>query len=162
MEKRQLGIGLTILGVIIVIITVLYHLQMSALIDQLMIESGGTCFTETGECLHESYAQTWLTPIGVAIGVILAGLGVFLFFGRIPSPEKKQSKFDIMLEALSDDERMIMTKVKDEEGVTQATLKYRTGMSKPKLSSVLKEMEKKNLITREAKGNTYKIFLKKR
>ncbi|MAH03202.1 transcriptional regulator, partial [Candidatus Pacearchaeota archaeon] len=46
------------------------------------------------------------------------------------------------------------------DGITQNILRLRTDMSKAKLSYVLQELEKRNLIKRVKKGKTLEVFLK--
>ena len=71
-----------------------------------------------------------------------------------------ENKFDIILMALDDYEKKVMKAVKEQDGVTQSTLRLRTDMSKAKLSYVLQELEKRNLIKRTKKGKTLQVFLR--
>ena len=52
--------------------------------------------------------------------------------------------------------------VKDQEGITQSTLKFRTDLSKSKVSQILTDFEKKHLIKREIQGKTYSVYLAKK
>lgn len=71
-----------------------------------------------------------------------------------------EEKFDIILTALDPYEKKVMKSIKDQDGITQSTLRLRTDMSKAKLSYVLQELEKRNLIKRIKKGKTLQIFLR--
>ena len=51
--------------------------------------------------------------------------------------------------------------MRDQEGITQNTLRLRVDMSKAKLSYVLRDLEKRDLITKVKKGKTHAVFLKK-
>ena len=53
-----------------------------------------------------------------------------------------------------------MKAIKEQDGITQNTLRLRVDMSKAKLSYVLQELEKRNLIKRIQKGKTLAIYLK--
>ena len=69
-------------------------------------------------------------------------------------------KFEFAFKMLNPFEARILKKVKEQDGITQNTLRLRTDMSKAKLSYVLQELEKRNLIKRIRKGKTFEIFLK--
>ena len=68
--------------------------------------------------------------------------------------------FDILLKGLSSDEQRVIKAVKEQDGITQQTLRLRADLHKSKLSIVLADLEKKGLIKKIAKGKTNKIFLK--
>ena len=65
------------------------------------------------------------------------------------------------MEGLDEDEKKVMQAVKEQDGISQSTLRYRTDLSKTKLSMVLKELEEKNLIAKVKKGKINNIFMKK-
>ncbi len=69
-------------------------------------------------------------------------------------------KFNHILMALDSYEKKVLKAVKEQDGITQSTLRLRTDMSKAKLSYVLQELEKRNLIKRIKKGKTLEVFLK--
>ncbi|MEK6835695.1 MAG: hypothetical protein AABX55_01615 [Nanoarchaeota archaeon] len=73
----------------------------------------------------------------------------------------KEDKFNILLSALSEDEQKVMKAVREQDGITQATLRIRTDLSKTKLSFILADLEKKDLIKKVAQGKTNAIYLKK-
>ncbi len=109
----------------------------------------------------------------VAVGLIsfVAALGVYLLFfnageeailKRLEQEKNmkiEQDKFDLVLKAMDDNERKIFRAVKDQEGITQSTLKFRTDLSKAKVSQILTDFERKNLVRREGKGKTYSVHL---
>ena len=75
--------------------------------------------------------------------------------------ELKEERFEILLEGLDEYEKKVMLKAREQDGISQSTLMYRTDLSKSKLSMVLSQLEKKNLITKVKKGKINNIFLKK-
>ena len=80
---------------------------------------------------------------------------------RIERQETKltdDEKFSLILRALSDEEKQVMKEVKENQGITQSTLRIKIGMSKAKLSYVLSDLEKKGLIKRVKKGKTLAIY----
>lgn len=68
-------------------------------------------------------------------------------------------KFSLLLRPLDENERKVLIAIKGQKGITQSTLRYRADLSKAKVSQILADFEKKNLIERKAKGKTYSVFL---
>jgi len=72
-----------------------------------------------------------------------------------------EEKFKILMQGLGEEEKKVITSVKDQDGISQSTLKYRTDLSKTKLSMVLAQLEKKGLVTKVKNGKINNIYLKK-
>ena len=72
----------------------------------------------------------------------------------------KEEKFNLVLKGLDNYEKKVMKSVKEQDGITQNTLRIRTDMSKAKLSYVLQDLEERGLIKRVKKGKTLAVFLK--
>ena len=70
-----------------------------------------------------------------------------------------ENKFELILKAMDENEKNVLKAIKEQEGITQATLKYRADLSKAKVSQILTDFEKKHLIKRELKGKTYAVHL---
>ena len=70
-----------------------------------------------------------------------------------------EDRFNLLLRPLDENEKKVLVSIKGQEGITQSTLKYRANLSKAKVSQILTDFEKKNLIARKAKGKTYEVFL---
>jgi len=106
-----------------------------------------------------------------AIGFIMA-LGFYLVFfskgeelllNKLEEDKKlmfKENKFNILLKALDLYEQTVLKAVKEQEGITQNTLRLKTDLSKAKVSYVLQDLEKKGLVKRVEKGKTYAVYLK--
>lgn len=94
-------------------------------------------------------------------------IGVIFFLWSRPDDVKKLSKYPSALErnlailehALTDDEALILRMIADSEGLTQDSLRFRTGFSKSKVSALLLGLEKNGLIYREKLGRTYKLTI---
>ena len=74
-------------------------------------------------------------------------------------PENESDRFSVMLRPLDDNQKKVMLAIKEQEGITQSTLRFRTNLSKAKVSQILTDFERKNLVERKAKGKTYSVFL---
>jgi uncharacterized membrane protein len=69
---------------------------------------------------------------------------------------------DVVWGILNENEKKVMEEVIRSEGVTQDSLVHRLGYSKAKLSLLLTDLEKKDLVMREKLGRTNSILLTER
>lgn len=100
------------------------------------------------------------------LGGMLAGIIFFLWSRPV---EKKEShppfsspmerNLAILERALSEDEARILKMIAESEGITQDSLRFRTGFSKSKVSAILLGLEKNGIIYRERLGRTYKLVI---
>ena len=124
----------------------------------------------TNECQR---VESLMSLSHIAVGLIsfIGALGIYLLFFstseeailRRLEEEKnnkvEQDKFEFILKAMDDNEKKVLKAIKEQEGITQSTLKFRTDLSKAKVSQILTDFEKKHLIKRETKGKTYSVYL---
>ena len=178
MDSKKVGFLIIFVGVIFIIVLSIFKIQIDELTSSLMSLSGGSCFTESGKCVHEQSNLPFV--IGSAVIVFVISLGIYLvYFSRTLSSfettqknilktiltsknkESKEEKFKILLTGLEEDEKKVITMVREQDGISQSTLRYRTDLSKSKLSMVISQLEKKNLVTKVKKGKINNVFLKK-
>jgi len=176
LKYRNLGFILVGISVFFLISLIIFQIQVNGLISELMISSGGFCVID-GKCIHES--NNIPVYIGGAISFITLALSLYLIlFERsqeyaekthkeivqnLKDVKKKQDfneKFEFLLKALDEDEKKVMKSIKEQDGVTQSTLRIRTDLSKTKLSVVLSGLEKKSLIKKVPEGKKNRIYLK--
>ncbi len=134
--------------------------------------SGDYCPSDPAICPHSQEAKAnTIISIGYFILLLVLLLGIFIIFFDfkktkeeiiINKERKRDDNFKILMSALNEDEKKVMEAVKGQDGITQSTLRIRTDLSKTKLSFVLKDLEKKDLIKKVEKGKTNQIFLKKK
>jgi uncharacterized membrane protein len=175
MDNKKLGTVLIIAALVIIGIFFFIRSEMERLIG-IQVSTTGSCY-QGSICSHENANTT--TYIGIGLAAFIAALGVFLLFFEksqkviMASHEKittalqqekkgkiDEEKFQALLAGLDEEEKKVIIAVREQEGIQQSTLKYRTGLSKTKLSMVIKGLESKNLITKEESGKTNKIHLK--
>ncbi len=160
-------------GVIILVITVILLLIFVLIIKSLNqeIQSLG-CFQNTGCRTIETSLSVVHFAFG-AFGFLFALAFYLLVFSRgeeaiverlEKDSERKlgEEKYSILSKGLNEFEKKVLNVVRAEEGITQNMLRLRVDMSKAKVSQVLQELERKNLIRREPKDKTLQIFLKER
>jgi len=164
MENKKLGIILIIISIVILILFITYTSQ----INQQANEIG--CFPkENCKTIERTLS---LTHVSMGVFSFLFALGFYLlFFNKTEKAileklenEKElkveEMKFKILMKALDPFEQKVIEAIREQDGITQNTLRLRTNMSKAKLSYVLQELEKRNLIKRIPKGKTLEIYLK--
>ncbi len=164
MENKKLGILIVVISLIFFIFLIYFNIK---LLDK---SSKSEC-NPTEECKTIESMFT-VTHAGFGFFGFMLALGFYLLFfnkteerilKRLEDDKNKKindEKFEIILKALDDYEKKVLRAVKEQDGITQNTLRLRTNMSKAKLSYVLQELEKRNLIKRVQKGKTLAVFLK--
>jgi uncharacterized membrane protein len=100
------------------------------------------------------------------LGGVLAGVLFFLWSkprGGIKPREIAGSPLErnlaILEHALKEDEVLLLRMIVNSEGVTQDSLRFRSGFSKSKVSALLLGMEKNGIVYREKLGRTYKVTI---
>ena len=132
--------------------------------------------TSTLQCYPTNECQRVESLLGlshIAVGLIsfVAALGIYLLFfstseeailKRLEDEKNmkiEQDKFGLILRGMDENERKVLQAIKEQDGITQSTLKYKADLSKAKVSQILTDFEKKHLVKREAKGKTYAVYL---
>lgn len=75
---------------------------------------------------------------------------------------KRFDRVSAIQHVLSSDENKILKILQETPEITQDSLKFRLGWSRPKLSAILTQMERVNLVQRKREGKTFTVFLAKR
>lgn len=170
MDNKKLGIILLVVSILLASLIYLSKIREDKLIENIINEKG-SCFLEDGTCLHEDRNIT-LYIIGWIVSAAVLALGIYLIFfeksqraiiSTLENQKKVQTeeeKFNILLKGLNQDEQKVLKAVKEQDGITQQTLRLRTDLHKSKLSIILDGLEKKGLIARKEKGKTKQVFLK--
>lgn len=124
----------------------------------------------TSECQRVSSLIS-LSHIAVGLISFIGALGIYLLFfstseeailKRLEEEKNMKiegDKFDLVLKAMDENEKKVLKAIKEQDGITQSTLKFRTDLSKAKVSQILTDFERKHLVKREAKGKTYAVYL---
>ena len=121
---------------------------------QIAIENNNeSCFID-GVCLYETRNWSWYI-IGGAISVFLFAFSIYSYFfdksqKHFMEYQKKvassleearktvteDDKFKAFISGFSEDEQKALSAIKEQEGILQSTLRYKTGLSKASLSII--------------------------
>ncbi len=74
-------------------------------------------------------------------------------------PVSEVEELKIIKKALSEDEKAVIDEITRAGEVTQDSLRFRLDWSKAKLSRILTNLDKMNIIQRERVGKTYNVFM---
>jgi len=176
MDNKKLGIILIVVSLIFLVLLGVIRYNIVKAYDKEIdryLELGQDCSPDPNTCPHELRSQAQI-PILIAgallFGVIALGLYLILFeksqreiistLEKQKQVQNKEEKFDILLKGLNEEEKKVIKAVKEQDGITQQTLRFRTDLHKSKLSIILDGLEKKNLIARKDKGKTKEVFIK--
>jgi DNA-binding HxlR family transcriptional regulator len=164
MESKKLGLLLVGISLVFGFFLMDYINIMNEESNTLGCNAGEGC-TEVSSNLDMSHAAFGFFGFMLALGFF------FLFFNetekkvfdRLEDEKMKQveqERFMLILKALDEYEKRVMQIVKEQDGITQNTLKLRANMSKAKLSYILQELERRGLVKRIRKGKTLEVHLK--
>ena len=178
MNQKQIGIIIMIMGIILAGMIYAVKIREDQFIKN-MIGNSGTCFLNDGSCLHADRDFTFYI-VGEALSVAMIIFGAYLrFFDRTQQvlaehqikvssalqeakkAEKNKDEFGAFLSGFSDDEKKILLTVKDQDGIPQSTLRFKTGLSKTTLSLLLQSLEQRQIVSRKEKGKTKEVYLRK-
>ncbi|MBU0461290.1 MAG: hypothetical protein KJ574_01755 [Nanoarchaeota archaeon] len=179
MNQRQIGTIVIILGIILAALVFMIKARDDKMIAQL-IEERGSCYLEDETCLHEDRDYTPYI-IGWVLSAALVILGAYLIFfdktqkmlaeqqvkvssalKEAKEQEKSKDEFQAFLSGFNADEQAVLKAIKEQDGILQSTLRYRTGMSKSTLSLLLQSLEQRQIISRKQSGKTNQVFLRKK
>ena len=117
-----------------------------------------------GNMMHPTTDYTVAILLSITIALIAAVLvSLWLKPTRTvtQTATAKPDSLEIIKRALSDDEKAVLDEIHRAGEITQDSLRFRLEWSKPKLSRILTNLDKLNLIQRERFGKTYKVFITK-
>ena len=175
-SSKHFALILFFISLCIIFATYGFKVQEDFYIDEMIKQMDGVCILENDYCLHND--RNWLGYIvSWSAGGVLLILSVYLFFYDKSYQQFKQEQYQFVkkldelnskesfsayLAGFTDEEQKVLKAVNDQDGISQSTLRFRTGMSKASLSLLLNELEKRSIISREISGKSKKVYLQKK
>lgn len=176
MNQKQIGIVVVIIGLLVAAFVYMAKTREDAAIEAFTQEMG-SCYLADGTCLHDEQDNSLYIMGGILAGA-LGILGVYLLFfektqelimkqqlevssalKEAKRQEKEKDEFRAFLAGFTEDEQKVLKAIREQDGIKQSTLRYRTGMSKTTLSLMLSGMEKRGIVSRKPAGKTKQVFL---
>ncbi len=175
MEYKKLGFVIIGFTILLAVVLAVYRVELEkSILSKVIFKEGSQCLHEGNICPYEELDTLTLpTYAAIAVLVLMMGIGVyFSFFDKsqerinllttqLKENERQEIKKETAFSLLNEDEQRIVKAIAEQEGIQQSTLKYRVGMSKTKLSLMLKELGGRGIICKEEEGKTNRIYLKK-
>lgn len=158
------------LGFLIIGISIILGFMMFSFMNNVNVRSEQLECNPTDECKQVN-SVLGISHITIGFLSFILALGFYIIFfnkgeeailKRLEEEKNtkvQENKFDVILKMLDENEKKIISAIKDQDGITQSTLRFRTDLSKAKISQTLADFEKKNLVKRIQKGKTYAVHL---
>jgi uncharacterized membrane protein len=146
----------TISRVAIIILLVLFSYILLICILFPLLAGERTLFSDTLLDFSEpEHVHLNLIAALLSIGLGVAAAIVTGQHHPAECPEQKR----ILTDVLSKDEQQVLAVVKETGEITQDSLTFRLGWSRPKVSTIITNLERMNVVQRRREGKTYVIFV---
>ncbi|MDP3990125.1 MAG: helix-turn-helix domain-containing protein [archaeon] len=162
MQTKRIGAVLLIFSIFLLIFFVITYQELSTESEEIGCFNSPDC-----KPIQASFS---FVDLGFGLFGFIVALSFYLLFLSKGDKEflnhlkerkstlNHEEKFSILLLGLDEFEKRVLKEIVSQEGITQNTLCLRSDMSKAKLSQVLTNLEKKNLIKRQQQKKTLAVF----
>jgi len=156
-KMRTVNVDLPTKIMLVVLVVVVSYLMVFLLLSAFLIQQPQSMQEMMG---HMTSFNTNVITVNLAAvsSALIVGILVSLMLKTEPVT-RKVNELEIIKKALSKDEKAILDEIRRAGEITQDSLRFRLGWSKAKLSRILTNLDKMNLIQRERMGKTYNVFL---
>lgn len=154
------GLDLTTKIVLIVLVVVISYLLLFLVLSEVFVQESTSWSGMMGHMMDTNPDYTIVNLVSLTIA-LLAGVLVSLWLKptKTEAVVAKTDELEIIKRALSDDEKAVLDEIRRAGEITQDSLRFRLEWSKAKLSRILTNLDKMNIIQRERVGKTYNVFL---
>lgn len=146
---------------LIVLVVVISFVLLFFILSEFLVQDN-TSFDNMMESMMDHNNPDYTVPIllSLTIALVVGVLATLLLKPAKTEPvENKTDELEILKRALSDDEKAVLDEIRRAGEITQDSLRFRLEWSKAKLSRILTNLDKLNIIQRERVGKTYNVFI---
>jgi uncharacterized membrane protein len=157
--SRPRSLDLTTKIILIVLVIVISYLVLFLVLSEISVQDS-TSWSGMMDHMNPSPDYTVAILLSLTIALV-AGVLVTLWLKptKTETAVAKTDELEIIKRALSDDEKAVLDEIRRAGEITQDSLRFRLEWSKAKLSRILTNLDKMNIIQRERVGKTYNVFL---
>jgi uncharacterized membrane protein len=155
------GLDLTTKIILIVLVVVISFIILFLVMSEFLVQETTSGFGMMDHMMGTSADYTVAILLSLTIALV-AGVLVTLWLKPTQTETvagAKTDELEIIKRALSDDEKAVLDEIRRAGEITQDSLRFRLEWSKAKLSRILTNLDKMNIIQRERVGKTYNVFL---
>ena len=145
---------------LILLIGVILYFLVFLTLNSSFIKEPASMTDMMGQMMGYNNSSVTISLISLIIAIIAALIVSFYLFKQ-NRKEKEDSDYKVLRKALSEDEKKILDEIKKAGEITQDSLRFRLDWSKAKISTILTNLDKRNLIQRKRTGKTYNVYLQK-
>jgi len=158
--SRLRGLDLTTKIILIVLVVVISYLLLFLVLSEVFVQEPTSGTGMMGQMMDTSPDYTVVILISLTIALVVGVLvTLWLKPAKTETTVAKTDELEIIKRALSDDEKAVLDEIRRAGEITQDSLRFRLEWSKAKLSRILTNLDKMNIIQRERVGKTYNVFL---
>ena len=156
---------LTFKIIVIILAVVISYLALYLVLNEVLVQDTTSPWSMMPGMPHNggSTDTVLVNVVSLSIALIAGFLIAFILLKSqktAPAPAPSQTdELEIIKRALSNDEKAVINEIRKAGEITQDSLRFRLEWSKAKLSRILTNLDKLNIIQRERVGKTYKVFL---
>jgi len=155
------GLDLTTKIILIILVVVISYLLLFLVMSELFVQETTPVSGMMNNMMDPGPDYTFAILLSLTIALV-AGVLVTLWLKPTQTETvvvAKTDELEIIKRVLSDDEKAVLDEIKRAEEITQDSLRFRLEWSKAKLSRILTNLDKMNIIQRERVGKTYNVFI---
>ena len=142
---------------LILLMGVILYFVMFMVLTPFLIREPTSMVDIMNQVMGSNNSSITINLVSLIIALIVSLIVSFYLFRQ----DRKEQEYKVIRKVLSDDEKKILDEIKKAGEITQDSLRFRLDWSKAKISTILTNLDKRELIQRERIGKTYKVYLQK-